>query len=307
MIRNLAYAGFVSPAAEEWRSFGPEVLGAELAPERGDGTVRLRVDDAAWRIAIEPGDRDDVAYLGWDVGDAASLDEACGRVERAGFIVHRDDSGVRTERPVAALAWFVDPFGFRHELTHGLEQGELFRAGRPMSGFVTGEQGVGHVVLFVPDIDDAERFVAEVLGLRLSDTIIVGRGAMRFFHCPGSASRHHTVALACVPGMVGLHHLMLEVTNIDDVGTALDRAIERQVPITASLGRHPNDRMTSFYMRNPSGFEIEYGTGGVVVDDASWSDGATYDQTSIWGHRTPEAGRGTPSILRPYQPQGAPA
>jgi hypothetical protein len=29
MLKNLAYVGFVSPNADEWRTFGPEVLGAE--------------------------------------------------------------------------------------------------------------------------------------------------------------------------------------------------------------------------------------------------------------------------------------
>ena len=37
-----------------------------------------------------------------------------------------------------------------------------------------------------------------------------------------------------------------------------------------TLGRHTNDLMTSFYVRTPSGFEIEYGTGGLVVDDDTW-------------------------------------
>ena len=40
-----------------------------------------------------------------------------------------------------------------------------------------------------------------------------------------------------------------------------------------TLGRHTNDLMTSFYVRTPSGFEIEYGTGGLVVDDDTWEVG----------------------------------
>ena len=31
-----------------------------------------------------------------------------------------------------------------------------------------------------------------------------------------------------------------------------------------TLGTHTNDRMTSFYVRTPSGFEIEYGFGGRI-------------------------------------------
>jgi hypothetical protein len=65
-----------------------------------------------------------------------------------------------------------------------------------------------------------------------------------------------------------------------------------------SLGRHTNDLMTSFYVRTPSGFEIEYGTGGRVVDDETW-EVVPYDAQSIWGHQPPASGPLFPSILRP--------
>ena len=63
-----------------------------------------------------------------------------------------------------------------------------------------------------------------------------------------------------------------------------------------SLGRHTNDMMTSFYVRTPSGFEIEYGTGGLLVDEENWKV-ETYDATSFWGHRPPEE-RLVPGIVR---------
>jgi 2,3-dihydroxybiphenyl 1,2-dioxygenase len=189
---------------------------------------------------------------------------------------------------------FVDPFGFRHELVTATERGAPFTPGRPMSGFVTGEQGLGHVVLIVPDLAAGEAFFGDVLGFRLSDSVESGV-SLRFFHCAGHASRHHTVALASVPGMVGLHHLMLEVTSLDDVGTALDIVNERAMRLAMTLGRHTNDLMTSFYVRTPSGFEIEYGTGGLLVDDDSWEVGLHTAQ-SIWGHHPP-AERIFPGIL----------
>ena len=283
MIKSLAYIGFVSPNAEEWRTFGPEVLGAELAPDAPDGGVRLRVDDAVHRITIHPGEADDLAYLGWEVDD---LDATVARVEAAGLTVERGD-----------VASFTDPFGFRNELATAVEMGSPFTPGRQMSGFVTGAQGLGHAVLLVPDLTAAETFFVDVLGFKPSDTIESGL-SLRFFHCAGNAARHHTVAMGGVPGMVGMHHLMLEVNTLDDVGRALDIVNERQIPLAMSLGRHTNDLMTSFYVRTPSGFEIEYGTGGVVVDDATWEVGL-YDAQSIWGHKPPGSGPLFPTILRP--------
>jgi hypothetical protein len=106
--------------------------------------------------------------------------------------------------------------------------------------------------------------------------------------------------------MAGLHHLMLEVADMDDVGRAYDVVRQRDLPLAMDLGRHTNDLMTSFYVRSPSGFEIEYGTGGVLVDDRTW-EVATYDAGSIWGHHPPPSGALFPGILRPIETQGASA
>jgi extradiol dioxygenase len=297
MIRSFAYVGFTSPAAEEWRRFGTEVLGAQLV-ERSDGAVALRVDDRVERIVVHPSDVDDIAYLGWDCDDAAGLAAAAARVRAAGIDV-TDEPAVAAIRHVTALLSFTDPFGFRHELTHGLAPAGPFTPGRPMAGFLTGDQGLGHMVVIVPDLNAAMRFYMDTLGMLESDHIELGAhgGApvsLRFLHCN---ARHHTMALTAVPGLVGIHHLMLELNDLDDVGRALDIVNERGIPIAMSLGRHTNDLMTSFYVRTPSGFEIEYGAGGRHIDDATW-ELATYHAMSLWGHKPPPEPL-APGILRP--------
>ena len=173
MISALSYIGFASPNAAEWNTFGTEVLGARLAEPGPDGSVRLRVDDSAARITIHPGDTEQLAYLGWDVGDAAGLAAAAARVEAAGVTVH-DDPAIAALRQTAAITWFLDPFGFRHELSFGLAVEGPFVASRPISGFVTGEGGLGHAVLIVPDFDAASTFYADVLGFKVSDDVEAG-------------------------------------------------------------------------------------------------------------------------------------
>lgn len=296
MIESLGYIGFASPKAEEWLVFGPEILGLEVAGRGPDGAVRLRVDDIAYRIVVHPGERDDLAYVGWTVAGPSALDAAVVALEKEGLTVDHGDAALAALRAVAGLAWFVDPFGFRHELAWGqLARPSTFRPGRPMSGFVTGAGGLGHAVLIVPDLERALRFYTGVLGFRLSDRIDAGI-SVRFLHCN---PRHHSLALGGAPGMVGVHHLMLEVASLDDVGTALDLCEKRRIPLAMTLGRHTNDHMTSFYLRTPSGFEIEYGWGGrLVEDEASWVVGA-YEATSIWGHHPPATPL-IPGILRPF-------
>lgn len=292
MIRSLSYIGFTSPNAEEWTTFGPEVLGLEVVAPGPDGAVRLRVDDATYRIAVHPGATDDLAYLGWAVAGPEALTDAVTLLEDEAIEVHRGDAALARTRAVDEVVWFRDPFGLRHELSHGQHGAAApFHPGRPMSGFVTGDGGLGHAVLFVPDLAEAEHFYIDVLGFRLSDRV----GELRFLHCN---SRHHTLALATVPGMVGMHHLMLEVASLDDVGVAYDIVNERNLPLAMTLGRHTNDLMTSFYVRTPSGFEVEYGYGGALVDTAQPWEAGTYDAASLWGHKPP-AEPLFPGIIRP--------
>lgn len=295
MIQNLAHVSFRSPAADQWRPFATDILGAALGPDGPDAAVRVRIDDRPWRIEVRPGERDELAALGWDIA-AENLASAIAALEGLGIEV-TDDAELAADRNAATAVRFDDPFGFRHELLVDIAEPAGFEPAPHLAGqFVTGAQGMGHIVLMVPDLDAADRFVTEGLGLVLSDTIHVGT-TIRFYHCPGSEARHHTVAMSEVPGMVGVHHIMVEVTEPDDVGRAYDRVRDAGMTLAMDYGRHPNDLMTSFYVRTPSGFELEYGSGGVVIDDATWQVGS-YDATSLWGHRPPADGSPRPGVLR---------
>ena len=176
MIRSLSYIGFTSPNAEKWLEFGPEVLGLELAGRGPDGAVRLRVDDAAWRITVHPGERDDLAYLGWSVGGPDEFESAIATLEKHGFEVHarRRGAGRRCARSRRSRGSAIRSASATSSAGACVQKPASFRPGRPMTGFVTGDGGLGHAVLMVPDLKRAEQFYTEVLGFRLSDRIDAG-------------------------------------------------------------------------------------------------------------------------------------
>lgn len=307
-VRALGYIGVETPRTKEWLEFGPDVLGMQVVDpaDTVDTTaaagsaggepdaVRLRIDDAHHRIALYPGERDRLRHLGWDVGDEETLERMTADLARHGVEATPSTEAEREARRVLGLVTVRDPAGIVHELYYGLhQQPHSFRPGRPLSGFVTGEQGLGHAVVIVPEMEPARAFVREVLGMHTSDEISQPLD-LRFFHCN---PRHHSLALAPVPGMRGLHHLMVQVEDLDDVGLAYDMCRQRGMPITMTLGRHVNDRMVSFYVRTPSGFEIEYGWGAREVG-ASWTV-ARYDQPSVWGHEPLDL---PPGALEPAEP-----
>lgn len=77
---------------------------------------------------------------------------------------------------------------------------------------------------------------------------------------------------------------MVELRSLDDVGQGYDLAQLDEGRLAYTLGRHTNDHMTSFYAHTPSGFFVEYGWGGRVIDPATWIPHETFDGPSLWGH-----------------------
>ncbi len=279
-ITGLGYLGIQSPRAEAWRDYGPKALGMQCAEGAEGDVVRLRVDDRAHRLAIHPGEPEGIAYSGWELPNAESFALAAEQVEKAGVAIAAATPSELATRRVRAMVHFRDPDGFRHELFYGQEgKARSFHPGRPHSGFVTGERGLGHLALGVRDLEAARRFYLDVLGFSVSDEMDA-HFRILFFH---TNPRHHSVAVVEVPNP-GLFHLMLQVESLDDVGFALDGCEALEIPIRRTLGRHPNDRTVSCYLGTPSGFDIEYGWGS--IDVVPGEHVTTVEKTaSMWGHK----------------------
>ena len=298
LITALGYLGVSSPRADDWRVFGTEFLGAELAEDGPDGAVRLRIDDADWRLQIHPGEVDKTEYLGWLVNFEEDLDEVERRLTEAGHTVERGTPELAEARHVHKLLHFTDPWGFRHEVAWGQKVvPSSFRPSRPIKGFVTGQQGLGHVLLLIPDIDAGHEFFSGLLGFELSDKIIEEKEGGLYAHFYHVNARHHTLALGrCPEGVAGLNHLMLQMTDLNDVGKTYDLVEKYDVPLTLSFGRHTNDQMQSFYVATPSLFNVEVGYDGVQIN-ADWVP-RVYKTAMIWGHHLdPEAKNRPPGIM----------
>lgn len=287
MIKQLGYLGFEVKDLAAWERFSTQVLGLGVA-RRHDHGFALRMDSHAARFFVEEGGADDVSVLGLQVEDEATLRQAASRVRAAGIEVTDGTPEEAARRGVAALVRYRDPGGMPSEIFFGPEKApEPFRSEVVRSGFVAEELGFGHLVLSAPDMKASRGFYEDVLGFRYSDRItaeIHGHHAdLLFFHTNG---RHHSIAIGG-PQRKRIHHFLVEVRAMDDVGLAFDRALRGGIRIFQTIGRHPNDKMFSFYARTPSGFQFEYGAGGRVVDDATWQPGF-YDCISEWGHHPPE-------------------
>jgi 3,4-dihydroxy-9,10-secoandrosta-1,3,5(10)-triene-9,17-dione 4,5-dioxygenase len=295
-IRSLGYLRIESADVGAWREFGVRELGMVEGRGPEAGAVYLRMDDFPARLVITAGERERLLASGWEVPGDSDLAEVGRALEEAGVAVKAGTAAELAERRVAQLLRFDDPAGNALEVFSGAALEHRPAVSPYGNRFVTGFLGLGHVVLPVSDDESALRFYTDVLGFRLRDSMrmapeLFGRPAgpplwMRFLGCN---PRHHSLALAPFPAPAGIVHLMIEVASLDDVGRAMDRCARRGAPASATLGRHANDLMVSFYVRTPGGFDIEYGTDGRLVDDATWVSQET-TAISLWGHQWGSAG-----------------
>jgi 2,3-dihydroxybiphenyl 1,2-dioxygenase len=278
-IGALGYVGVHASSLEDWTSFGTRFLGMQLV-DKADKRIALRMDDRKQRILVNEDGGEGVAFFGWEAADAAALERCAARLEHAGVAVSRGSRALADARRVKDLIVLADPLGNRLEIFHGAESAsDPFKPGRSISGFRTGPLGMGHAVLHVKTINDVLPFYQDVLGFRLSDYMVRPFNAY-FFH---ANPRHHSIAFI-ETGRNATHHLMVELFSLDDVGQCYDLALGEEGRIGVTLGRHINDEVTSFYSNSPSGFMVEYGWGGRVIDPDNWEPEEVTWGPSMWGH-----------------------
>jgi 3,4-dihydroxy-9,10-secoandrosta-1,3,5(10)-triene-9,17-dione 4,5-dioxygenase len=290
-IRSLGYLRIEASDMAAWREYGLKVLGMVEGKGTNPDALYLRMDDFPARLVIYPGEKDQLGQTGWEAENAAGLQEIRDRLEANGVPYKEGTADQLADRKVDELISFTDPSGNTQEVFHGVALQHRRIVSPYGHCFVTGEQGLGHVVLSTKDDAEALHFYRDVLGFKLRDSmklpaVAVGRSEddppawLRFFGCN---PRHHSLAFLPMPTPSGIVHLMVEVENTDDVGLCLDRAERRGVKMSATLGRHVNDLMLSFYMKTPGGFDVEFGCEGRTVDDEAWIARES-TAVSLWGH-----------------------
>jgi 2,3-dihydroxybiphenyl 1,2-dioxygenase len=289
-VTELSYMGIGVKDLEAWKAFAGQTLGMEVADEGEGDRCYLRMDYWHHRIVLHANGADDLEYLGLRVAGAEEFRAMQEQLSAAGLKYRVGAEDEAAERRVLELLKLSDPSGNPIEIFHGpeIQYSKPFHPGRRMHGrFKTGTGGIGHCIVREEDTAAAYRFYS-LLGMRggVEYKIRMGKRIVApvFMHCN---DRDHSVAFGIGPQERRINHLMVEVDNLDDVGLAYDLVRKDKIPVTITPGKHSNDHMYSFYMRNPSGWMIEYGYGGRPATHQS-----EYYVEDIYGHRPEDGGFG---------------
>lgn len=118
---------------------------------------------------------------------------------------------------------------------------------------------IGHVALYVKDLQRSAKFYTEVMGFNISDIYDgdVLPGGVVFLRC---GADHHGVALFPLPegqtAKGGLHHMAFEVSTLDEVLRARDHLRQHDVPIHFE-GRRRAGVQLAIEFCDPDGHNLE--------------------------------------------------
>jgi 2,3-dihydroxybiphenyl 1,2-dioxygenase len=292
-VNGLGYLGFEVSDRQSWRSFLEKVFGVVRRADGPESTDLYRLDEYHHRLAIRAGATDRLDFVGWEATSPEDFRCIAGRVRDSGISIQTGDTDLCRHRAVRELIRFEGPDGVSTEVYWGpFWDSEPLVRSCGNSGFNTGALGLGHVVLAAADRDTTAQWYLDVLGFKVTDYIVWEDLDAVFLRCN---PRHHSLAVTNLvmdmkPG--DLSHFMLEARSLVDVGRAYDALVAEGFHLGLTLGQHSNDKTVSFYVYSPSGWLVEYGFGGLTVDDSTWAP-KQYDSTKLWGHefREPPVGQ----------------
>lgn len=285
-VAALGYMAINTGHMEQWHHILSDILGLQLRESRA-ASRDYKLDEWHHRLTLCASEEEGIAVVGWQLADEPALDAMAARLTAAGVKVAPGSAALCAERKVTKLYSFIDPAStMASEIFFGpLIDSTPFSPAKGISGYVTGEHGLGHVVYFVDNYAESHRFYTEVMGFKTSDFIIWDGGEKdaTFYHCN---PRHHSLAIMPpfddIPAGT-FNHLMLQAASINDVGVAYDQVRDEGIPLIMDFGKHTNDLTESFYMVTPSGFGLEYGCNSCTIGP-DWLV-RTFDAPMLWGHR----------------------
>lgn len=290
-VAAIGYLRFECRDQAALMTFCTGVLGL-MDAEREDpmGASFLRMDDHPFRFMLQTGDSDKLLAIGLESRTLDDWQASCDQLAAAGHVLSEGSVEEAARRCVTRFVSVKDPSGNTIELYLGRKLDyKPFNSPVGVPRFVTedelcGDMGFGHAVIPAPACEETTAFYTELLGLAVCDTLQLTTPPSNVVFMHADNPRQHSLALYDQPHPVGVVHIMVEVETLDEVGLALDRAKRAGHPVIASLGRHVNDNMCSFYVLAPGGIAFEYGYDGLLVDDWSRYTPTVSTEGDLWGH-----------------------
>jgi 2,3-dihydroxy-p-cumate/2,3-dihydroxybenzoate 3,4-dioxygenase len=290
---RLGYCRLRCPDLSASVRFYRDLVGMTLARD-GIQSAWLRCSDKPYDLILDAGTEAGLAGIGFELENLWELEAAHTVLTKLGLSVDWADVATCNAMKVARSLRFADPvtgleidFYANQEIEPAPFDGELTKIAR-----------LGHVVLNVADLAAAHRFWVDGLGFAVSDQV---EGVAEWLRCWPNRL-HHSLALLQAERNT-LHHINFMVTDVDDIGAAMNRMKRADVPIVFGPGRHLPSTSIFLYFLDPDGNTTEYSFGMELFEEMGARAPRELEHKAevmdIWGSR-PDArfGKSSPVIAR---------
>lgn len=288
---RLGYCRLRCPDLGKSVAFYRDMVGLSEAAQ-ADGARWMRCSDKPYDLILESGDAAGLAGVGYELESSAELDAAFAHLAALGHA----PAWATADR---CTAYQVERALLVREPVTGLELdfyvGQA-KADADYAGGLTKIARLGHVVMNVTDLNAAHNFWVDEMGFAVSDRVEGVAEWLRAWPNP----LHHSLAL--LQGEKNtLHHINFMVTDIDDIGAAMNRLKAADVPIVFGPGRHLPSTSIFLYFLDPDGNSTEFSFGMELFEEIGAREARELEHKAevmdIWGSKPdPRFGKGSPIV-----------
>lgn len=249
--KRLVYAALNVTDLARTTAFYTDIVGLDVT-EASDGQATLRCGPDHHNILLSEADAPGLKRIGFELEANDDLDRAHKHLESRGYtpawIAETECAELKQGR---TLRFHHPGTGLCLEYFVGIEQ-----MAAPFEARLAQIARIGHVVVSTPEPEALRDSLVTDLGFLVSDEV---EGLVSFLRCFPNKFHH---SLAVSRGDENrLHHVNFMVTDIDDVGRALNRLKNNDIEIVYGPGRHPPSGSIFVYFLDPDGMTVEYSFG----------------------------------------------
>ena len=249
--RRLAYVALNVTDLGRSTAFYRDLVGLNVSEESAS-LVALRCSRDHHNVLLYAAAQPGLKRIGFELESSADLAAARGYVESLGYAVEevaREE--LNALRTVAAFRFRLPGSGLCLEFLV-----QMMQLAQPYQPGIAKIERLGHVVLNVADFEQTLAVLTGQLGFRVSDFV---PGFAAFLRCYPNPLHHSLAILA--GGDHHLNHVNFMVTDIDDVGRAINRMKKADVEIVFGPGRHQPSESIFLYFLDPDRMTVEYSFG----------------------------------------------
>jgi catechol-2,3-dioxygenase len=281
MSIHIGHVAFQSPDPAGSSQFLRRILGLRETLTEVD-RIFLSCNERHHEVEFLRGDIAGVDHIGLEVDEESELDALRDRlIADAARILTETAS----EPGIAAALRFVGPMGLVFEVYTGMER-ETLSVEHYLR--LRGRR-FGHVTFSCADMPETIRFLCEVVGFRVSDTL----DTLAWLRAD---AEHHGIGLIQT-GTDSLHHYAFQLQSLAAMGQYADHLALERVPLLWGVGRHGPGRNLFTYVADPCNAVVEAYADLLSIEDEGsyepidWSQYGGRRALNLWGQLSPEGWR----------------